>query len=64
MSQPQEPKKENPMSTEFLEKSLKRLRKKLTFDQDTMECTAFAIRAIENDLQKIQEEDSEANETR
>lgn len=53
--------KENPMSSEFLEASLKRLRKRLTYVQDEMDITAFAIRAIESDLKAIEENDREAN---
>jgi hypothetical protein len=53
---------ENPMSIEFLENSLHRLRKRMTYVQDEMDITAFAIKAIENDIQKINTEDLEANE--
>jgi hypothetical protein len=50
------------INTEKLEDSLKRLRKKMTYIQDDMNVTSFAIRCIESDLQKIQEEDLLANE--
>ena len=52
-----------PMSKDHLERSLKRLRKRLTYAQDEMDITSFAIRAIEHDLQEIQKEDLEANES-
>lgn len=55
--------KENPMNAANLEKSLGRLRKRLTYVQDEMNITSFAIRAIEHDLEQIQTEDKEANET-
>lgn len=55
-------KEQNPMSSEFLEASLKRLRKRLTYVQDEMDITAFAIRAIEADLKAIEEQDKEAND--
>lgn len=53
----------NVPSKESLEQSLGRLRKRMTFVQDEMDITAFAIRAIERDLQQIESEDKEANET-
>jgi hypothetical protein len=45
-------------SLEFLEASLGRLRKRLTYVQDEMDITAFAIRSIEKDIADIKEEDS------
>jgi hypothetical protein len=51
------------VTAEQLEQSLKRLRKRLTFVQDEMDITSFAIRAIERDLNQIKTEDLEANET-
>ena len=53
---------ENPASKDFLTKSLTRLRKKLTYDQDTMDCTSFAIRALEHDLTELEKQDEVANE--
>jgi hypothetical protein len=53
----------NPMSADHLTACLSRLRSKMTYIQDSMDVTAFAIKAIERDLQSIQEEDSKANET-
>jgi predicted nucleic acid-binding Zn-ribbon protein len=53
----------NAPTKESLEKSLSRLRKRITYVQDEMDITAFAIRAIERDLQQIETEDKEANET-
>jgi hypothetical protein len=47
---------------EHLEDSLKRLRKRLTYVQDEMQITSFAIKAIEHDLQEMIKEDSKANE--
>lgn len=52
-----------PMTKENLEKSLSRLRKRLTYVKDEMDITSFAISAIERDLQAINSEDKEANET-
>jgi hypothetical protein len=46
-----------------MEKSLKRLRKRLTYVRDEMDITTFAIRAIEHDLNEITTEDKVANET-
>lgn len=51
------------VNKDHLEQSLRRLRKRLTFVQDEMDITSFAIRAIERDLNEIQTEDKEANET-
>ena len=51
----------NPMSSEFLEASLVRLRVRLTHAQDEMDITSFAIRAIEEDLKSIALMDQEAN---
>lgn len=48
--------KNNPMSADFLEASLKRLRKRLTYVQDEMDITSFAIRAIEHDLKEIRDD--------
>lgn len=48
---------------EGLERSLGRLRKRMTYIQDDFDVTAFAIRAIERDLTQIETEDKEANET-
>ena len=48
-------------SKDHLEKSLARLRKRLTYVQDEMDITAFAIRAIEHDLEAINKEDKVAN---
>ena len=48
--------KQNPMSADFLEASLKRLRKRLTYVQDEMDITSFAISAIERDLNEIRED--------
>jgi hypothetical protein len=55
-------KKENPLNADHLQSSLKRLRKRLTYIQDEMDITSFAIRAIERDLEEIQNEDGVANE--
>jgi hypothetical protein len=54
--------KENVPSKDYLEASLKRLRKRMTYVQDEMDITAFAIRAIERDLQELLTEDKQANE--
>ena len=59
MSQENQP---NPMSTEEMQKTLDRLRVKLRDYQDSMDITAFAIKAIERDLQNTLQEDIEANE--
>jgi predicted nucleic acid-binding Zn-ribbon protein len=50
-------------SADHLEQSLKRLRKRMTYIQDEMDITAFAIRAIEHDLAEIEQEDKVANES-
>ena len=55
--------KENPMSAEFLEKKLKTFRQGLVWAQDIMDALALTVRTIEFDLQKINTEDKEANET-
>lgn len=55
--------KQNPMSQDQLTQSLTRLRKRLTYVKDEMDITSFAIKAIEHDLQEIQEEDKASNET-
>jgi len=57
-----EDKKPELPSKDHLQKSLGRLRKRLTYTQDEMDITAFAIRAIERDLQEIDKEDGVANE--
>ena len=49
-------------SPEFLQKSLDRLRKRLTYVQDEMDITSFAIRNIEAQLESLKEEDSKENE--
>jgi hypothetical protein len=52
----------NPMSKDYLESCLSRLRKRLTYEKDSLDITTFAIKAIENDLTKMEEEDGAANE--
>lgn len=54
--------KKDPLSKDYLEASLTRLRKRITYVQDEMDITSFAIKAIERDLQTILEEDKQANE--
>ena len=54
--------KDDPASKDHLEASLARLRKRLTYVQDEMQITSFAIRCIENDLKEIEEKDGLANE--
>jgi hypothetical protein len=59
-----EAKKEIPKPTkDSLEKSLIRLRKRMTYVKDELDITSFAITAIERDLNEMQTEDKEANET-
>lgn len=53
---------ENPHSKEFLESSLQRLRKRMTYIQDEMDCVSLAIKCIEHDLNTIETEDKKANE--
>lgn len=53
----------DPAAKDFLEASLKRLRKRMTYIQDEMDMCSHAIRCIESDLQKILTEDELANET-
>jgi hypothetical protein len=52
---------DNPASKDHMTQSLIRLRKKLTYEQDTMNCTSFAIRALEYDLAQLEENDEVAN---
>jgi hypothetical protein len=52
--------KPSAQTAESLTNSLLRLRKRLTYVQDEMQITSFAIRAIEHDLAEIQQEDSDA----
>lgn len=52
----------NPHSVEEMQTSLERLRKRMTYVQDEMQITSFAIRAIERDLEETLKEDSKANE--
>jgi len=59
----QETPAQNPMSADYLQQCLVRLRKRLTYAQDEMDITSYAIRGIENDLANIQKEDGVANET-
>ena len=49
-------------SKEFLESSLERLRKRMTYVQDEMDCVSLAIRCIEHDLTTMVTEDKKANE--
>jgi hypothetical protein len=56
MSKQQEP------SAEFLQKSLSRLRKRLTYVQDEMDITSFAIRNIENQLESLKSEEGKEDE--
>ena len=44
-------------TTEWYEKTLGRLRKRLTYEQDAMDITSFAIRSLERDLQQLKEEE-------
>ena len=53
----------NPYSKDELTSSLNRLRKRLTYVKDEMDITSYAIRGIEMNLQEIEQEDKEANET-
>lgn len=53
---------ENPADKDHLTNSLNRLRKRLTYVQDEMQITSFAIRAIERDLEEIEKTDGVANE--
>ena len=53
---------ENPATTDHMEQSLKRLRKRITYIQDEMQITSFAIKAIERDLEETQTQDEVANE--
>lgn len=46
---------------EYLEQSLKRLRKRLTYVQDEMDITSFAIKAIERDLENLTKDSDETN---
>lgn len=54
--------KPSEQTVESLNKSLVRLRKRLTYVQDEMQITSFAIKAIEHDLAEIKQEDSHAQE--
>ena len=54
--------KQDPMSAEYLQSILTRLRKRLTYAKDEMDITSHAIKCIESDLEKILQEDKEANE--
>ena len=53
----------NAYTTEEMQASLKRLRKKMTYIKDDMDVTSYAIRAIEAALNETLKEDKEANET-
>lgn len=53
---------ENVASKDSLNASLTRLRKRLTYVQDEMQITSFAIRAIEKDLEQLEKQDGVANE--
>jgi len=55
-------KQENPASVEQMQNSLNRLRKRMTYVQDEMQITSFAIRCIEKDLEETLKEDVQANE--
>ena len=61
-TQQEQPEQQNPMSEEWITACLGRLRKKLTVDQDTMDCTSFAIKALEKDLEELKTKDRLANE--
>jgi predicted nucleic acid-binding Zn-ribbon protein len=52
--------KPSEQTVESLNNSLVRLRKRLTYVQDEMQITSFAIKAIEHDLAEIEKEDSHA----
>ena len=54
--------KENPMSAEFLEGKLKRFRQVMPWIHDIMDSVSHTIRCLEYDLEKIEQEDKEANE--
>jgi hypothetical protein len=61
MTKPAQQKDQEPVvDTELLQKSLVRLRKRMTYIQDEYDITSHAIRSIETDLQRIHEEDSHA----
>ena len=54
--------KKTEYSVEWYNSTLNRLRKKLTYIQDDMDITSFAIRSLEHDLQKLEQEEGDLKE--